>query len=707
MSTLPFADDLHTLAHQLRANPPPVAALPGDLSADEALAALRADGTWADLDYSDSIDFRIFPSSAHLRRANLILDSPATAAPGERDRRRHVAHQALSSWLRLDPQTGQGWYQTIGVPQWIGRLALEFENELTPAEKKCVLAILRRCVRTDGELIYANAPATGQNLQWQASLQIVAGCMDRDAAQVERYVRRIERELQITEEEGIQAGLSFQQHGRQLYAGGYGLGFTTDAARLAVQTRGTRFALKPETVDLLTRFLLDGQQGMLRGARWDFTTIGREIARGGRDAAPLAAAADQLASFGGPRAEELRGLARRLRGEESAGHAPAAFRVFWRSDFVSQTQPEFHFSVRMTSTRMNGSEAGNGENELGAYLGDGATTLMRTGDEYHGIFPMWDWRRIPGVTNTYQPEVPLPIYDWSKGYAAGSDFAGGTGDGANGLAAMELSRLGVHAHKAWFFIGDSVVCLGAGIRADDAQAPLITTINQCFAKGALQTSGTPSEVNAGATFSLQGPGWIHHDGVAYLNLDGNVLHAQIVQQTGSWKDVDQLQGSPETLANDVFSAWIEHGEQPAAYAYIVAPGLSPEGIPAYEKQGAPQVLINTESLQAVASAKGEIVQIAFWSPGELLLPDGGKIQADSSCLLQLRTLPGGRWTLAVSNPTQKACTLHVRLSRSFTGSMTRPDGEGTLVTFHFPANLETAGKPQVCELLAAGGCRAR
>ncbi|MBC8010663.1 MAG: hypothetical protein H7067_11275, partial [Burkholderiales bacterium] len=489
MTSTLLADDLDTLHRQLQANPPPVAVVAGDLSAEEALATLRADGTWADLDYTDGKDYHIYPASAHLRRANLILDSAAKAEPAERERRRLVAHQALSAWLRLDPQTNQNWFQSIGVPQWVGRLLLEFSDEVTPAEKQHALAILRRCVRADGELIYSHSPATGQNLQWQATLQIVGGCLERDAGRVERYVRRIERELQITEAEGLQADLSFHQHGAQLYAGGYGLNFTNDAARLAVQTRGTRFALQPETVDLLTRFLLDGQQAMLRGRRWDFTAIGREIARENRDASPLAGAADHLASLGGPRAEELRSFARRTRGEESPAGAPAGFRVFWRSDFVSHTRPEFHFSVRMTSTRINGSESGNGENESGTYLGDGATTLMRTGDEYHGVFPLWDWRRIPGVTNAYQPDVPLPFHNWNQGFAAdsdyapGSDFAGGAGDGRDGLAAMTLHRLGVHAAKAWFFQGDTVVCLGAGIRADDSTAPLATTLEQCWAKG--------------------------------------------------------------------------------------------------------------------------------------------------------------------------------------------------------------------------------
>ncbi|MBC8095601.1 MAG: hypothetical protein H7Y43_07300, partial [Akkermansiaceae bacterium] len=633
---------------------------------------------WEDLDYKNSEEYRIFPAAAHLRRLNLILDSAATAATqAVRDERRDAAHRALSAWLRLDPHSNQNWFETIGVPQLVGRAALEFENELTSEEKTTVLALLRRCVREDGELIYSHQPATGQNLQWQAGLQIIGGYLERDPARVERYVRRIEQEIRITEEEGIQADFSFHQHGPQLYGGGYGLGFTTDAARLAAQTRGTRFALTDASVQLIIRFLLDGQQGMLRGRNWDFTVIGREIGRQNRDALALATASDQLSMFGGSRADELKALARRVRGDDPVNTTPARFRVFWRSDFVSQTRPEFHFSTRMTSTRMNGSEAGNGENERGAYLGDGATVIVRTGDEYRGIFPLWDWRRIPGVTNAYQPEVPLPIYEWSKGYVAGSDFAGGAGDEENGLAAMILDRVGVHAQKSWFFIGESVLCLGADIRATDPKAALITTLNQCWAKSAL----------------VEIPNGVQHDGLAYVNLGKGKLHTQIARQTGSWRDVDRLQGATGEVSGDVFTAWLDHdttGGKPATYAYIVAAGAVPKDLP--------RVLANTETLQAVSSTDGSLIQIVFWTPGEATLPNGEKIQADAPCLLQLRKHTSHEWTLTAGNPTQKVQKLQVKFNAIYSGDRARLEGENTVITFSFSADPATAGQPQTCSL---------
>ena len=43
------------------------------------------------------------------------------------------------------------------------------------------------------------------------------------------------------------------------------------------------------------------------------------------------------------------------------------------------------------------------------------------------------------------------------------------------------------AKKAWFFAGDQVVCLGAGIGATEkVTAPIATSVNQCRLNGAVR-----------------------------------------------------------------------------------------------------------------------------------------------------------------------------------------------------------------------------
>ena len=68
----------------------------------------------------------------------------------------------------------------------------------------------------------------------------------------------------------------------------------------------------------------------------------------------------------------------------------------------------FYSSIRMSSTRTVRSEQCNGEGLRNYHMGDGVTLFVRSGAEYVGIFPVWDWRRLPGIT-CRQANDPLPI----------------------------------------------------------------------------------------------------------------------------------------------------------------------------------------------------------------------------------------------------------------------------------------------------------
>lgn len=65
-------------------------------------------------------------------------------------------------------------------------------------------------------------------------------------------------------------------------------------------------------------------------------------------------------------------------------------------------------SVKMASDRVVGVEMMNGDNMKGFYMADGATYIYQDGDEYLDIFPLWDWRKLPGVT-AFQSDDPMPI----------------------------------------------------------------------------------------------------------------------------------------------------------------------------------------------------------------------------------------------------------------------------------------------------------
>ncbi|MBC8010749.1 MAG: hypothetical protein H7067_11720, partial [Burkholderiales bacterium] len=395
-----------------------------EVSVPVLLATLDAAGHWPDLDVKYSPDTQPAVSRyVHFLRVWKLAGAwrQTTDAP-RRAELSAAIHRALGFWLHKPKPDGVPWFYLIGAPQAVARAALILDEELTPDERRAAIAILQTCLRADGVLIYAGSPATGQNLQHEAEIQIVAGCLMPDPAYLARYAAQIEREIAIRDAEGLKADWSFHQHGPQLYSGGlYGNGFSRDGAKLAWALRDTPFAFSPPTVSALIHCVLDGQQWMTRGRSFDFLTAGRMVAwprfqgvepEGDQG---VADAGVHLAEFDPARHDELLAFSARMSGQAAPSTAPSGNRVFWASDYQSHQRPAFFASARMSSRRVFGTESGGGQNTLGYHLGDGAMALMVTGDEYRDIFPLWDWRRVPGVTTVDNPSVPFPRHTWGKG----------------------------------------------------------------------------------------------------------------------------------------------------------------------------------------------------------------------------------------------------------------------------------------------------
>jgi chondroitin AC lyase len=65
-------------------------------------------------------------------------------------------------------------------------------------------------------------------------------------------------------------------------------------------------------------------------------------------------------------------------------------RHFWRSDYTAYHAPSHFTSLKMFSTRMTNNEICNDENLKADHTADGALYTYQTGQEYLGIFPVWD-----------------------------------------------------------------------------------------------------------------------------------------------------------------------------------------------------------------------------------------------------------------------------------------------------------------------------
>lgn len=68
------------------------------------------------------------------------------------------------------------------------------------------------------------------------------------------------------------------------------------------------------------------------------------------------------------------------------------------------------------------------------------------GKQYEGIFPVWNWNKIPGTTAVQHPDSAR-----LEGYLFGRNrFGGGVSNGRNGVIAYEHCYRGVKAKRLTF-----------------------------------------------------------------------------------------------------------------------------------------------------------------------------------------------------------------------------------------------------------------
>jgi chondroitin AC lyase len=641
-----LADDIGTVRERLQAEWFVAA---NHEEAAKFLAAQKPDGSWPDIDYDDPAGTK-WPSLQHVERATalaLAWADPKSPQHGNPEVRSAVG-RAWEFWFARDPVNVNWWHNEIGVPRAMAPGLLVMKDVLTPREREQGLRILTR----------SEIKGESQNLVWLAEINALRGLIADDPELVARAYGRIAQEIRTVPSEGLQADMSLLQHRGCLYNHGYGASFAVDGTRLARLLDGTRFALPPEKVDLLASYLLDGSQWMALGASADFGARGREIARPGGGGPPktsyLAVAADNLLALAKPpRADELRALQQRARGEADAPSLSGA-RHFWRSDFTTFQRPGFYASVRMFSDRIANTDFNGPENLLGHHLADGVTTLMTHGGEYRGIFPLWNWQQLPGITARQSPPLKPGAPRRDKG---SRDFVGGVSDGQAALSVFDFERDGLTAKKFWFLSDAGLLALGAGI-TDDSGAEIVTTVNQCLLRGA-ETMGSD--------------GSIGHDGLRYVPLDGTKLLSRAEGRTASWRTI-HAQESDQPLSGDVLTVWIEHGADPrgASYAYLVRPT---------DSEPAPRIniLANTPKLQAAAT--DDLAALAFHAPGATKTRAFGEVSVAQPGLVLLRRTGLREAELSVADPTTKLERLEVRVGgKKFDLELPLGDRAGATVT---------------------------
>ena len=541
---------------QLQGKAPDVAAVKGWME------NLSAEGNWPDIDYANQ-ELGGWKTSAHLQRVQAMsraLVMPKSPLYGDAQLQ-SATFRALDHWLDKRYKNPNWWNNDIGVPSLMRDIIVTLGDRLQGDRWKGAMEVL-------DQRGHARA-GDGANTIWEAELGLIYGALTQNAELVTQQSRLISDEIRVSPGEGIQSDWSFHQHGARLQQFHYGGAFLSDNARLAWILRATPWAIAPAKLDILANYALEGSQWMRRGINTVPGTLDRSVSRpGALHGGDLQSVLRFLSELMPARAPEL-GAA--LARQENKSAPLDGFRSFPRSDFAAYQRPQFAFFLKTISTRTTPTESINGENLRGHLLSCGDAYLVRNGDEYFDLMPLWNWDLLPGVT-------------WATG--AGEidrqSFVGAISDGKIGASAMDYrfknktnGQLG--ARKLWANWGDTTLCLIGDLRTQNIAAPVQTALDQCRLQGEV-TVGTAegqTQILPAGEASARPMKWIHHANFVYIPIGDLPLMVCNSAASGSWKTINTSRSSQQINA-PVFLPLLQHGENPSGQNSGYAPQLLPD-----------------------------------------------------------------------------------------------------------------------------------
>ncbi len=672
------ADDNQVVGQRLVAGL--LASTPGTATVESYLSSLTPSGSWGDISYSSTAITDWSPAT-HLSRLEAMCQDYANSASSLYHNASLGAgiSSAYNYWVSVDPQSANWYDNQITVPQDMGNILLLIESG---SNATSIVSASQLSAGTN-EIYQAYVPRneytstnTGENRVNRALACIDLGVLTDSSTLTSASFGAISDTLALTTSDGIQADYSFHQHGPQLYGGGYGMEYGSGVAAVCLLGASTSFAFATSSEQTLANYLVNGQQWFCRGVAYDYTAMGRYITFSGMNttALQLIPAVEDMLQASTYDQSQLQAMLTCLQTAASTGVATPSLalsgnRSFFSSDFMVNQRPAWYGSVKISSVRTYQPETGNGQGLQSLYLGSGVTMIEVTGNEYANIFPVWNWRRLPGTTVEQNTLSLTPTASW--GVYGTSTYAGGVSNDTYGCEAFSYSQGNVSALKSWFYFDNEFVALGAGINAPNATAPVITTLNQCLLTSPVTyatTSGGTQTLSSG-TATSGSLSWVYQGGVGYL-FPSSPSSATIMAmaQSGSWYSINTALSNSTVTAN-VFSLQINHPSQPvgASYSYIVVPGTTAAGMAAYAaaySANAPiTILRNDTSVQAVENPSLGLTEAAFYTSfGTLDITPAENywVTPNAPAFLLLQQSNSGL-TITASNPLAAALSLQVEV----------------------------------------------
>lgn len=611
-------------------------------SVPDYVKSMRKDGSWSYLDYDNryATNWEPLYHLVQLLRMAFAYSLPESDYYGNKTLYNAII-QGLRYWYQKKP-TSKNWYANqISAPNYIVQILAVMELGKTTTEARIKAQLLEMINNSD-----PNSQPTSGKIKI-GMIHLIRGCLLEDYEQVALSSSQLFEPIRLSDREGIQKDLSYLDHGRQLYIGGYGLNMIEEAINAMGLLEGTQYAMPEEKMSLLSEYIRGTYFNTFRSCYIDYSVIGRSIASENSLLNKNKIILNKLIHYDAIHASEYRDIQKRFEIEDPTYERTDRNQLFYLADYMLHNRKSYDFSVRCVSSRTIHDEVANGEGLLSTYLADGATNIRVFGDEYYNIFPVWEWDKIPGTTT---PVGEIRNHYVENGETGHTSFVGGASDGLYGVMVYLMDDHGIKAHKSWFTFDEEVVCLGSGIKNSSSKA-INTSVNQCHLKGNVLFLNTNKKIIKANT-KKNYRGFIWHNNIAYFFPSYTSITLKTEYQKGSWNKINYNQSSTE-ISLPVFNLYIEHGSDRVEndYEYILIPGKDLQQLQKYNPNNI-QILSNTESLQAVYNKKLDVLQAVFYEPGTVKI-GGKKISVKYPSTLIITDLKTSTPKITITDPTQE------------------------------------------------------
>jgi hyaluronate lyase len=357
---------------------------------------------------------------------------------------------------------------------------------------------------------------------------------------------------------------------------------------------------------------------------------------------------------------------------------PTGHRLFPNMARATHRRPGWAASLSMADRRITYYETGNGENLRGWHTGSGMLywwgDTFANGQYSDAFWPTVDPYRLPGTTASRKVLADAAGGDWGASLPD-VHWVGGATDGQRAAIGQYLKGLQstLLAKKSWFFLDDTVVCLGAGIRSTDGTAVETTVENRNLGptgNTSFTVDGTTKPLAYPWSETLTGARWAHIGGHGgYVFPGGATVKALREARDGRWSDINRG-GSTAVINRKYLTMYVDHGTDPTAgsYAYLLMPGATAAQTQARAAAtGWLTVLANTNDQQGVAVPSLGFTAVNFWFGGT-----AGNLVASDPCCVMISERSDGTAVICVSDPMRMRTGLTLTWNRAVASVTSKP-----------------------------------